>query len=271
MKLPPPAKPALIVLVMVLTVATSRGALTISGLYNTGVDRDTRGALAAGSKELTYQLTGPENQAYVELVVYHNHDLNNQAWVTPPAGSAWIGPNDIPDTYPDDPVGDYHYVINFNLSGAADISKVRILGSWATDNEAQWWLNGVYTGFSKSPFGFSQLNSFGLQGGLVNGLNTLEFWVRNSGGPSGLLVANLQITEDASLTLPTAPPVNASNAPWSVTQTTPVPEPSTLIAGALLLVPIGVQGIRHLQSRKSQVWITRRKSNGSGADYPPQM
>lgn len=250
MKLPAQTKPLLIAFSILLTLTTSRAALTISGLYNTGVDRATRGALAAGSRELSYALTGPENQAYVELVVYHNHNPSSQAWVTPPAGSAWIGPNDIPDTYPDDPVGDYHYVISFNLSGATDLSKVRILGSWATDNEAQWWLNGAYTGFNKSYVGYSQLDSFGLQGGLVNGLNTLEFWVRNSGGPSGLLVANLQITEDGSVILPTAPPVNANNAPWSVTQTTPVPEPSTLIAGALLLVPFGFQGVRHLRSRK---------------------
>ena len=30
----------------------------------------------------------------------------------------------------------------------------------------------------------------------------------------------------------------------------PVPEPSTNIAGALLLLPFGLQGIRHFRSRK---------------------
>ena len=29
-----------------------------------------------------------------------------------------------------------------------------------------------------------------------------------------------------------------------------VPEPSTYIAGALMLLPFGLQGIRHLRSRK---------------------
>jgi len=32
---------------------------------------------------------------------------------------------------------------------------------------------------------------------------------------------------------------------------TPVPEPSTMVAGALLLLPLAVQGIRHLRNRKS--------------------
>jgi len=63
---------------------------------------------------------------------------------------------------------------------------------------------------------------FTISSGFVLGKNTLDFVVYNAGDPTGLRV------EIAS----------------------PVPEPSTVIAGALLLLPFGVSTLRSLR-RKS--------------------
>ena len=102
--------------------------------------------------------------------------------------------------------------------------QAQISGLWATDNSGQIWLNGVYTEFNTSDWGFAALSPFLIQSGFKEGLNQLEFRVYNSGGsanPSGLLVAGLKGVDDGTLNMPA------------------VPEPSTLILlgmGALAFV-----------------------------------
>jgi hypothetical protein len=88
--------------------------------------------------------------------------------------------------------------------------------------------------------GFAGLSPFLIQNTVYYeyfkpGNNVLEFRVFNSTSvtpfpnPSGLLVANLRGVDDGSLEIP------------------PVPEPSTLIAGALLLLPFASRAIRNFR------------------------
>lgn len=211
----------------------SHAALT--GLFNTGVD-DAGLVRAAGLTDIHYSLTGPASQAYVQLVVYH-YNGGSQAWVTPPANSSWIGPTSEVTHYPDAPIGEYTYTIQFNYigSGAADL---RLSGVWASDNDSSIWVNGNYTGYHKESWpAFLNLTPFSVTG-FVEGLNTIQFKVRNIYSPvlvnpSGLLVS-----------------FNAPNIPGTSGET-PVPEPSTLIAGALLTLPFGFSGLQRLRRRKA--------------------
>lgn len=227
--------------VLVLGTVTSRGALVeIPGLYNTGVD-DSGNVLPLHSIDPHYKLSGAASVAYVVPIVFHSP--GNQAWVTPPPGSAWIGPNPTDSTWPTDPVGSYYYklTITIDLTGTGyDPDTLQIAGQWATDNSGQIWLNGQNTGFTTEDWGFARLSPFVLQGAFSDGVNLLEFRVLNSAtspNPSGLLVANLAAAVDGSLTLPTIPP------------DTVVPEPSTFVGGALLSLPITLSGRRMLRRR----------------------
>ena len=94
-----------------------------------------------------------------------------------------------------------------------DLSKIQVAGLWATDNSAELWFNGSYTGFNKFEWGFTRLDPFLISGGFVDGVNTIEFRVLNfsypqypSGNPTGLLVAGLTAVDDGSLTLPRPEP-----------------------------------------------------------------
>ncbi|HYG36442.1 MAG TPA: hypothetical protein VEC99_16730 [Clostridia bacterium] len=214
-------------------ISNNTQATLITGLYNTGVD-NAGNVLPVHSVEQHYAVSGASSVAYVAPPVFHSPGW--QAWATAPAGSAWIGPNTSDSTWPADPLGTYYYSLSFtfDLTGA-DASTARILGSWATDNSGQIWLNGQYTGFNKVDWGFSQLDSFLINSGFVQGINTLEFRVLNSTdtpNPSGLLVAGLH--GEYGEPLPAL-----------------VPEPSTYLTAALLLLPFAVQGGRRLIVRKA--------------------
>jgi len=223
----------------------SRGAFVqIPGLYNTGVD-DAGHVLPLHSVDPHYRVSGAASVAYVVPIVFHSP--GNQAWVTPPPGSAWIGPNPTDSTWPTDPIGDYCYTLSMaiDLAGTGyDPAALQIAGLWATDNSGQIWVNGQNTGFTTEDWGFTRLSPFVLQGMFRDGLNVLEFRVLNSANspnPSGLLVANLAAAIDGSLTLPTVPP------------DTVVPEPSTFIGGALLSLPFVLAGRRVSHRRKPSV------------------
>ncbi len=183
------------------------------GLYDTGVN-DGGVVMPIGSVDPHYVVYGAAEVAYVCPIVYHPD--GSQAWVTPPAGSAWIGPDPTGSTYPIDPPGDYFYFIKFsvNLTGFPDPSSVSVLGSWAADIGSHILLNGQETGYSKGSFGFTQLDPFALTG-LRAGLNDIEFLVNNEYGPSGLLVSGLTL---------------------SVQNADPVPESFTRVEGLLIIV-----------------------------------
>ena len=55
----------------------------------------------------------------------------------------------------------------------------------------------------------------------------------------------------AVFALATTPTIGGLGAFASITASVPVPEPSTYLAGVLLLLPFGLQGIRSLRNRKT--------------------
>jgi hypothetical protein len=196
------------VVLAALTTALNSKAVTISvpGLYNTGVNGSGI-VLPHQSLEQHYSVSGASSIAYVVPPVYEPN--LGWAWLPAPAGSAWIGPNSTTNTASPDPVGIYHYTIQFNLTGY-NPAAVRVSGSWMTDNTGEMFLNGVSTGLTTDPESYKHLTSFNLNSGFVTGMNTLEFRVLNEfvgPNPSGLCVAGLTATlvpEPSSLALMSA-------------------------------------------------------------------
>jgi len=230
----------IILAICLIGTASPAAFITIPGLYNTGVD-DEGNVLPIGSSEIHYSVHGASDDAYIVPEVFHSP--GSRAWVTAPAGSAWIGPNTTSSTWPTDPTGLYYYTLQITFTIAViNPSLVQIAGLWAADDTSEIWVNGIFSGFAKSGWDtFSRLDPFLLQG-FVLGENSIEFRVQNidqtqypDGNPSGLLVAGLTAVDDGSLELPTPPGV--------------VPEPSTYLAGALLILPLGTQLIRRLRRR----------------------
>lgn len=167
----------------VVFATTSAQAVTINGLYNTGVD-NSGVALPLGSAELHYSLTGPASPAIVSAP--------NSAWVAAPAGSVWIGPS---AGTADDPSGDYTYTLTFDLTGLNPSTAV-ISGLFSTDNSSNVLLNGSSTGISTGLESFKSLTPFTISEGFTAGLNILEFVVNNEvtsvfPNPTGLLVADM--------------------------------------------------------------------------------
>ncbi len=176
---------------MVGNIHAGLAPVEIPGLYNTGID-DSGNVLNSGSVEIHYALTQvPENSGYTSPHLITPHPR----WVSPPEGSAWIGPSASANQDAED--GYYTYTLKFDLS-EFDPNTVLIQGDWASDNTGEIFLNGKYTGLSNSATTYQSLSHFIINSGFKEGENTLEFKVNNESGPSynpsGLLVANLQAT-----------------------------------------------------------------------------
>ena len=121
--------------------------------------------------------------------------------------SAWIGPNG--DAQLDGPAGLFDYQTTFNLAGF-DPLTASLTFSWATDNAGfDVLINGVSTGAS-IPYGSDGAYSFQnwsgpitIGNGFVAGINTLDFIVQNTSGPTALRVeisgTAAQVPEPSSL------------------------------------------------------------------------
>jgi hypothetical protein len=162
-----------------------------TGLYNTGVD-DAGLVLDNGTNDTHYVLTSsPLGASGTSTVIPFPG-----AWVTPPTGSSWIGPQSHgTDGLTSDPAGVYSYTLTFSLAPGLDPRKTEISGYWAVDNSATLYLNGIYTNVTNG--GFNSLAYFDLTSNFITGKNIVEFRVTNDdggswGNPSGLLVSGLQ-------------------------------------------------------------------------------
>jgi PEP-CTERM motif len=222
---------------MVLGLAVGRVGLVQAvpfnnTLFNTGVDA-LGNALPDGSLlEFHYSLAvvpGGTTNILVRSSLAGGYPI--PPYLVGDNKSAWIGPNNSlgPDgpLALDGPVGVYDYRTTFDLTGF-NPSTAAISGGWSTDNNGLGInLNGVNTanpGTSDTQFS-TGLAPFSITGGFKPGLNTLDFFVNNGGGPTALRV---EMTGTAAA----------------------IPEPETY---AMLLVGLGLIGFTARRKKDIEV------------------
>jgi hypothetical protein len=159
--------------------ANATTIVSIPGLYNTDASLAADGATDAhwtvnGGPAIVYN-----NPAY--LTDAHARFIAAQA-----GGGYTLNPNS--------------YDLTFDLTGLIP-STASLSGSYAGDNWADVYLNGNL--IAQQPHetiypNFQSLSTFSISGAdFVNGVNTLEFVVEDTGAPSALLVTNLVGTASA--------------------------------------------------------------------------
>ena len=208
-------KKAILALVLAGAVAlVPASAATITGLFNTGVD-NSNVVLADGSIDGHYILTVNPNSGSPNAFVVNHNTFPFPPWLADSSTSKWIGPiADQSGAVTEPAAGNYTYRISFVCVGA-DCGTVSLSGNWTSDNIGTILHNGGSAGVSGSPdtMGLGAFTPFGISG-LTQGTNTLDFVVNNGAqSPTGLRVE-----------------VAVSG----------VPEPSTMMLGALGLLAVGL-------------------------------
>ena len=205
---------------------SSQATFLPAGLYDSGVD-GSGVSLVGGSIDLHYTLNSGQAvvvNAGFPIPPWLDYGAVNGAsrWIS--ADSAGGGGYDAL----------YSYTTTFTLGSAAGLV---LSGKWSADNDSVVLLNGHQIGsqlFSDvDGNSFSHYNSFSTSAFLLSGVNTLIFAVHNGyvpaqegdAGPFGLRTQDLTISA--------------------------VPEPTTIIAGALLLLPFGLSTLRILRRNRA--------------------
>jgi uncharacterized repeat protein (TIGR01451 family)/fimbrial isopeptide formation D2 family protein len=150
-------------------------------LFNTGV-ADDGGLLPSGAKDLHYKLVTPSPVLPDAIVT----QIPSGYLVNGP-NSKWIGPGVNPLS--NSPGGFYTYQTIFNMPAGADLTTAVIAGQWASDNEAEIFLNGSTTGVTLGPNASAAFSPFVITTNFVAGANTLEFIVRNRLSSAGSTTA----------------------------------------------------------------------------------
>lgn len=218
-----------IALVLAAALAsTSASAVTIDGLYNSGVT--TGGALwAAGGGATTGNAADP-HWALVGGTAFNggtNGSFPIGPWISEDATSRWLTPT--ANAGDDTPAVAYTYRLTFDLTGF-DPTSASFSGRASADNGGELFLNGVSIGSVGS---FTDWTNFASTANFIAGLNTLDFVASNAGGPTG---ARIEFG---------ASDVQAVGV---------VPEPA---AWALMLGGFGIAGAAmRRRHRRSQVRVT---------------
>jgi len=153
----------------------------------------------------------------------NQYPVNNYFGGSDSATSEWIAPQDTyqgPGGRLSDATGDFEYQTTFDLTGYDPTSAV-LNGEWGYDNsEVEILLNGIEI---QGPSGTDGYNSFAAYsagaGDFVSGINTIDFIVNNTGGPTAF---NTFATVTANAT----------------------PEPSPLVALGVGLLGVGMMMVR---------------------------
>lgn len=173
-----------------------RLSVGLPGIYGTGVGEDGE-LLEGGVEDPHYRLVssvdegapGPE-----AWVLNDGWPIQAGVWMLNGPSSKWIGPQ--ADQSVGNAEGEYVYETRFQLTGV-DVSRVRLIGGWATDNSGlDILVNGQGTGITAA--GFGSLTPFEITSGLVEGENVLQFRMANlpvTPNPTGLRVNLLAILD----------------------------------------------------------------------------
>lgn len=224
-------------------VATLTVRLPVAGLFNTGVD-NSRNALPDGANDPHYQIIVNADGVPISGIVEDSTAFPIVAgpWIANTASSKWIGPrlNTAGAAGLASGGGIYVFHTTFDLTGL-DLATIVITGGWAIDNAGIIiQVNGVDVPGSANGAGFGGLTGFTLNpanSSFVNGINTLDFVVRNDdavAGYTGLHVGNLVGTAS----LPNTPPSIAAQ-PQGATRGTG--ESHTFSVSAIGSSPLGYQ------------------------------
>ena len=210
---------AVLGIALILAVAlVPASAATITGLFNTGVN-NSNVVLANGSIDSHYILTVNPNNGSPNAFVVIDGQFPFPPWLANSSTSKWIGPvaNQAGGNVAS---GNYTYELTFTCADApgTTCANTNLSGNWTSDNIGTILHNGSSTGVGGSPdMSLAQFTPFSITG-LSVGTNTLDFVVNNSGStptPSGLRV---EVAAAA----------------------TGVPEPGTMMLGALGLLAVGL-------------------------------
>jgi len=209
------------------------GATQIGGPGGAVIDANWTVALlsAAAPPPEEIPIGGPAGPAFV---VPNNvatfPDLFNY-WVPNGPSSSWLTYSTPTQTGPDYSGGLYLYQLKFDVANAGAVSI-----SFLSDNSSQLSLNGVTIGANGDPNNIANLagNTYSqwttVNGTLNAGLNTLDLLVYNYPYPA----------------------YNPTGARVELTgNETPVPEASTMLAGALMLLPLSVSAVRIIRKNVS--------------------
>lgn len=170
-----------------LTCAT----LGYAGLTNTGAGQ------AGGDHDLNYSVAyGADISSALSATATPYSTVispGNASWIASGGDSEWIGVQNSP--YTSDPVG--YYVYSYKIeAGLFSGGSATIGGRWATDNEAQLYVNGAATGnlvdySSPSGYSFQHWTDFSLSN--VKEGDTLQFIVHNANDTTGANPTGLRV------------------------------------------------------------------------------
>lgn len=178
-------------------------AAPITSLFGTGLS-GMGDPLPDEAVDPHYQLTmsaDPTHSGPRAFVVIDDDWPIGGPWIANSDDAQWIAPRADGDaiSFP----GQYVYRTTFDLTGF-DPNTAEVAGQWATDDlGTDIVINGVSTGQSSN--GFATAASFSITSGFVEGINTIDFLLTNSGSvdsPTGLYViiqGTAEVPEPATL------------------------------------------------------------------------
>ena len=170
-------------------LALPSNAAIISDLFPTGVDSSGT-PLGDGVSDPHYFILETTSSGVVI-----NENKIHDAWVSHSSNSNWIWQEATGE-----PAGVTRtFRTTFDLTGL-DPNTASISGKWAVDNRGSDILvNGISTGQTtgQTNFGYTELTTFNINSGFVDGLNTLDFVARDVGLRAGFLVDSISGNADA--------------------------------------------------------------------------